>query len=82
MRVVIPLVAVPVGRVDCKVDSYPVPIDKARGKFVHRCDSLLVAELVRQSQNDVSARGRTIPARRLILGAFGGVPQFGAIPYP
>ena len=82
MRVVIPLVAVPVGRVDREVDRHPVPIDKTRGKFLHRCDSLRVAELVRQRQNDVSARCRTVPARRLILGAFGGVPQLGAIPCP
>jgi hypothetical protein len=39
MRVVIPLVAVPVGRVDREVDGHPVPIDKTRGKFLHDCDS-------------------------------------------
>ena len=82
MRVVIPLVAVPVGRVDREIDSHPVPSNQTRGKFVHRCQSLLVAELVRQRQNDVSARCRIVPACRRILGTFGGVPQLGAIPCP
>jgi hypothetical protein len=37
MRVVIPLVAVPVGRVDRKVDGHPVPIDETRREFPHGC---------------------------------------------
>ena len=82
MRVVIPPVTVPVGRVDRKVDRHPVAIDETRGKFVHSCQSLRGAELVRQCQNDVSARGRTVPACSLILGTFGGIPQLSAIPCP
>jgi hypothetical protein len=74
MRVVIPLVAVPVGRVDCEVDGDAVAIDEARGKFAHGFDSLLIAELVRQRQNDVPARRRGLPSRRVILGALGRVP--------
>ena len=82
MRVVIPLVAMPVGSVDRKVDRDAVPIDQTRGKFAHGADSLLVGELVRQCQDDVPARCRTAPSSRFILGAFGGVPQLGAILCP
>ena len=80
MRVVIPLVAVPVGRVDRKIDRHPITLDKTRRKFLHGCQSLRVAELVRQRHDDVPARRRTLAARRAILGALGRVPQLAAIP--
>ena len=82
MRVVIPLVAVPVGRVDRKIDRHPITLDQTRGKFLHGGDLLRVAELVRQRHDDVSPRRRILPARRAILGAFGRIPQLAAVPDP
>ena len=48
MRVVVPLVAVPVGRMDRKIDRHPITLDQTRRKFLHGGQSLCVAELVRQ----------------------------------
>jgi hypothetical protein len=79
MSVIIPTVAVPIGRVNGEVDGDAVALHKRRGKLSHGVEPLFVTELVRQCQDDVPARCRAAPSRRFILGAFGGIPQFGAI---
>ena len=47
MRVIIPLVAVPVGSMDREVDGDTVALDERSGELPHRRQPLLMAELMR-----------------------------------
>jgi len=78
---VVPCIAMPVGGMDGEVDGDAVAFHQGCAKFAHRRDTLFVSELVRQRQDDVTARGAR-PARGFVLRAFGGVPQIRRGPWP
>ena len=82
MRVIIPLIAMPVGRVNGEVDRDAVALDERRGKFAHCVDPLFVGELVRQRQDDVPARCRAAPPSRFILGPLGARSTARRDPWP
>jgi hypothetical protein len=74
MRMVVPLIAVPVRGMDGKIDRHSVAFDERRGKLAHRFQPLPVIELVRQRQNDVASGCRAVPPSRLVLRALRRIP--------